>query len=178
MPVGYQQSRDASIQSHDLAELRRPALLLGPVLLIVGERVRLELGQVGGDHLLAAVCALFAGRVSITNQRCIQHNLDIYRRVWPSGFKVVLTMAVGLAALTGRPLGLTAARVPAASAFLCSRWICMELALKAAASDGGKNWPTLAFLETGMFAVDLCWCFSGCCAGVFRGGDFFFRLFF
>lgn len=32
-------------------------------------------------------------------------------------------MEVGLGALTGRPLGFTAARVPAASAFLCSRAI-------------------------------------------------------
>jgi len=31
-------------------------------------------------------------------------------------------MLVGLGALTGVPLGLTATRVPAASAFLCSRW--------------------------------------------------------
>jgi hypothetical protein len=33
-------------------------------------------------------------------------------------------MEVGLGALTGKPLGLTAARVPALSAALCSRWIC------------------------------------------------------
>lgn len=32
-------------------------------------------------------------------------------------------MTVSLGALTGRPLALTGARVPAASAFLCSRWI-------------------------------------------------------
>jgi hypothetical protein len=30
-------------------------------------------------------------------------------------------MDVGLGAFTGRPFGLTATRVPAASAFLCSR---------------------------------------------------------
>jgi hypothetical protein len=33
------------------------------------------------------------------------------------------TMTVSFFALTGRPLALTGARVPAASAFLCSRWI-------------------------------------------------------
>lgn len=30
---------------------------------------------------------------------------------------------MALGGLTGRPLGLTGARVPARSAFLCSRWI-------------------------------------------------------
>jgi hypothetical protein len=34
------------------------------------------------------------------------------------------TRDVGLGALTGRPLALTGARVPAASAFLWSRWTC------------------------------------------------------
>ncbi len=37
-----------------------------------------------------------------------------------------LTIAVGFGALTGLPLGLTGARVPAASAFLCSRWTCSQ----------------------------------------------------
>lgn len=32
-------------------------------------------------------------------------------------------MDLGLAAFTGVPLGLTLARVPAASAFFCSRWM-------------------------------------------------------
>jgi hypothetical protein len=32
-------------------------------------------------------------------------------------------MDVGFGALTGRPFALTGARVPALSAFLCSRWI-------------------------------------------------------
>jgi hypothetical protein len=36
------------------------------------------------------------------------------------------TMDVGLGALTGKPLALTGARVPALSAFLCSRWICVS----------------------------------------------------
>ena len=34
------------------------------------------------------------------------------------------TLSIGVGALTGLPFGLTGARVPAASAFLCSRWIC------------------------------------------------------
>jgi hypothetical protein len=33
------------------------------------------------------------------------------------------TIEVGFGALTGKPFGLTAARVPAASALRCSRWI-------------------------------------------------------
>jgi len=33
------------------------------------------------------------------------------------------TIDVGLGALTGSPFALTGARVPALSAFLCSRWI-------------------------------------------------------
>jgi len=40
-------------------------------------------------------------------------------------YQVVPTIDVGLGALTGSPLALTGARVPALSAFLCSRWICM-----------------------------------------------------
>jgi hypothetical protein len=35
----------------------------------------------------------------------------------------VPTMDVGLGGFTGRPFALTGARVPALSAFLCSRWI-------------------------------------------------------
>jgi hypothetical protein len=34
-------------------------------------------------------------------------------------------MEVGFGALTGSPLGFTGARVPAASALRCSRWICV-----------------------------------------------------
>lgn len=36
------------------------------------------------------------------------------------------TMEVGLGALTGRPFALTGARVPAASAFLCSLCTCIK----------------------------------------------------
>lgn len=42
---------------------------------------------------------------------------------------VKLTMDVGLGALTGRPLALTGARVPAFSAALCSRCTWEWLAL-------------------------------------------------
>lgn len=44
------------------------------------------------------------------------------------------TIEVGFGALTGSPFGLTATRVPALSAALCSRW-------------------TLAFLEIGILMV-------------------------
>jgi hypothetical protein len=39
----------------------------------------------------------------------------------------VHTIDVGFGALTGSPFAFTGARVPAASAFLCSRWICVWL---------------------------------------------------
>lgn len=39
------------------------------------------------------------------------------------------TMTVSFFGLTGRPLALTGARVPASSAFLCSRWTLKRLAL-------------------------------------------------
>ena len=62
----------------------------------------LELELVGVDNLLAAVLAL----KSLTDIYFVRGEIH--------------TMEVGLGALTGRPLALTGARVPAASAFLCS----------------------------------------------------------
>jgi len=39
------------------------------------------------------------------------------------------TIEVGFGGLTGRPFAFTGARVPALSAFLCSRWICTTVSL-------------------------------------------------
>ena len=90
-----------------LLEVVGPALLLGPQLGVVRLGVRLELNLVGVDDLLAAVLALDGVSAVTVNQ---------YK-----GTGGKLTMDVGLGALTGRPLGLTATRVPAFSAALCSR---------------------------------------------------------
>lgn len=48
-------------------------------------------------------------------------------------------MDLGLAAFTGVPLGLTLARVPAASAFFCSRWMrsFLEIGIFSFGCDGG-----------------------------------------
>jgi hypothetical protein len=70
--------------------------------------VDLELELVGVDNLLAAVLAL---------EKLITVPLSHEKQ----GAR---TMEVGLGALTGRPLALTGARVPAASAFLCSLVLC------------------------------------------------------
>jgi hypothetical protein len=44
-------------------------------------------------------------------------------------YRTARTIEVGFGALTGRPLAFTGARVPAASALLCSRWIWREVSL-------------------------------------------------
>lgn len=54
----------------------------------------------------------------------------------------MLTIDVGFGALTGRPLALTGARVPAFSAALCSRWTCahgMSTSLRHAAGALGAT---------------------------------------
>lgn len=68
-----------------------------------------KLGCEGLDDLLFAILALSQG-VSrmITYRRSVLHEF-------------VRTVTVSLGAFTGRPLALTGARVPAASAFLWSR---------------------------------------------------------
>lgn len=45
------------------------------------------------------------------------------KRKLTSSLRQNAQMDLGLAAFTGVPLGLTLARVPAASAFFCSRWM-------------------------------------------------------
>lgn len=88
-----------------------PALLLWPQLLIVGAGVNLELNLVCVDDLLTTILALY---------RVISFSLRSGGMVK----RLVFTIDVGLGALTGKPLALTGARVPAASAFFCSllRW--------------------------------------------------------
>jgi hypothetical protein len=73
------------------------------------------------------------------------------------GIRYNHTIDIGLGALTGRPLALTGARVPAFSAALCSRWTYAfagkrdVLSLRKSAM---KTSHTLAFLEIGMVAVN------------------------
>ena len=61
------------------------------------------------------------------------------------------TIEVGFGALTGRPLALTGARVPAASALRCSRWICGLSACLCLWMERGER--ALSFLEIGMVVV-------------------------
>lgn len=61
------------------------------------------------------------------------------RRKLTSSLRQNAQMDLGLAAFTGVPLGLTLARVPAASAFFCSRWMrsFLEMGIFSFAFDGG-----------------------------------------
>lgn len=66
------------------------------------------------------------------------------------------TIEVGLGALTGRPLALTGARVPALSAALCSRWIYAflgKLRVFDLAQCHKEDVHTRAFLEMGMIVM-------------------------
>lgn len=92
-----------------LVEDRREALLLGHPS--VRASMVLELFHVVLDHLAAAVHAL----CSNVSRFSVHMLVD--------GWLSQRTMTVSFFGLTGRPLALTGARVPAASAFLCSRWI-------------------------------------------------------
>lgn len=86
---------------------RREALLLGHSSMcasVVHERFDIVL-----DHLAAAVHALFSNVSPFSVHTVVDR--------WLSQ----RTMTVSFFGLTGRPLALTGARVPAASAFLCSR---------------------------------------------------------
>lgn len=108
-------------------EIIGPALLLGPQLSIVSFGVDLELELVGVDNLLAAVLALdklIAVPFSLEKQE-------------------TLTIEVGLGALTGRPLALTGARVPAASAFLCSLVLCKNRSDQVLVSETQNTYAVL-----------------------------------
>lgn len=61
------------------------------------------------------------------------------KRKLTSSLRQNAQMDLGLAAFTGVPLGLTLARVPAASAFFCSRWIrsFLEMGIFSFSFDGG-----------------------------------------
>lgn len=96
-----------------LTEYRREALLLCHRSMCSG--VVDERFHVGLDHLAAAVRAL-----------CGMSAVCSCTGWWTDGCRPLVfkrTMTVSLGGLTGRPLALTGARVPARSAFLCSRWI-------------------------------------------------------
>jgi len=94
-----------------LLEVIWPAFLLRP-LVAMRFSMRLELDLVGADDFAAAILALkcmFVRNILYFERKCF-----------------ALTMEVGFGALTGRPFAFTGARVPALSAFLCSRWICRK----------------------------------------------------
>jgi hypothetical protein len=82
-----------------------------------------QLCLVGGDEFFAAVLALHR-----PEQRCQQCHAALYfcdsesRSMRTFRIRFNHTIDIGLGALTGRPLALTGARVPAFSAALCSRW--------------------------------------------------------
>jgi hypothetical protein len=114
-------------------KLLRPALLLGPVLLVVRLGVDLQLLYVCVDDFLAAVGALVCLALSLVLLPLVirRRRREGWNGLWAIGMgmdRLELfqgrTRDVGLGALTGRPLALTGARVPAASAFLWSRWTC------------------------------------------------------
>jgi len=62
-------------------------------------------------------------------------------------------MEVGFGALTGRPFAFTGARVPALSAFLCSRWICRKYERVFTITYPGYAGLALSFLEMGIITV-------------------------
>lgn len=101
--------RKSKKSSSLLVEDRREALLLGHRSMCAS--MVLERFHVVLDHLAAAVHAL-CSKVS-----CFPVHTVV------DGWLSQRTMTVSFFGLTGRPLALTGARVPAASAFLCSRWI-------------------------------------------------------
>lgn len=114
-----------------------------------------QLRLVGGDHFLATVLALHrpTGHVS-----SVMPPLAVSRArgMRTFGIRYNHTIEVGLGALTGRPLALTGARVPAFSAALCSRWTYARAdkrdILRVQRNSSGTL-HTLAFLEIGMIAV-------------------------
>jgi hypothetical protein len=83
----------------------------------VGRGVGLELNRVGADELAAAVLALMQLLAMELGFGGPVERLVVAR--------AGRTMDMGFGALTGRPFALTGARVPALSAALCSRWICV-----------------------------------------------------
>lgn len=132
-------------------------LLLRPRLLVVSQCMIHQLGLVCGDELFAAVLALHR-----PEQRCQQCHAALYlcdsiaRSIETSGIRYNHTIDVGLGALTGRPLALTGARVPAFSAALCSRWTYAftgKLNVSGPHESTETTAHTLAFLEIGMLTV-------------------------
>lgn len=97
-------------------EIIRPALFLGPEFRIVRIGMVLQLDLVRVHNLLATILTLrrheYGKGVELSRKKGRNEHEE------NAGD---LTMDVGLGAFTGRPFGLTGARVPAASAFLCSR---------------------------------------------------------
>lgn len=100
----------------------RPALLLRPHLLVVRLSMHPLLRLIRRHNLLFAKRAL-----STRNRQQWSQATLISLKIAHSNsylFRIGHTFDIGVGALTGLPLGFTGARVPAASAFLCSRLIC------------------------------------------------------
>lgn len=131
-------------------ELIWPALLLGP-LIVVRIGMLLEDFQVGvvlyaekegrsqfpKQHNYIYALLLFSARE--INQCHEEERKGKRKRKLTSSLRQNAQMDLGLAAFTGVPLGLTLARVPAASAFFCSRWMrsFLEMGIFSFAFDGG-----------------------------------------
>lgn len=129
-------------------ELIWPALLLGP-LIVVRIGMLLEDFQVGvvlyaekegrsqfSRHYIYTLCFYSPLEKSIKSTRSVKEKR---KRKLTSSLRQNAQMDLGLAAFTGVPLGLTLARVPAASAFFCSRWMrsFLEMGIFSFSFDGG-----------------------------------------
>lgn len=130
-------------------ELIWPALLLGP-LIVVRIGMLLEDFQVGvvlyaekegrsqfsKQHVYICALLLFSAREINQNH---EERKGKRKRKLTSSLRQNAQMDLGLAAFTGVPLGLTLARVPAASAFFCSRWMrsFLEMGIFSFGFDGG-----------------------------------------
>lgn len=88
----------------------------------------LHLWFVGGDKFFAAVLALCHPSEDVSSVILpLTFVIREHEAQGDFGIRHNHTIDVGLGALTGRPLALTGARVPAFSAALCSRWTCADM---------------------------------------------------
>lgn len=88
-------------------------------------------------HYIYTLCFYSPLEKSINATRSVKER----KRKLTSSLRQNAQMDLGLAAFTGVPLGLTLARVPAASAFFCSRWMrsFLEMGIFSFGCDG-EGW--------------------------------------
>lgn len=93
--------------------------------------------QFSKQHIYIYALLLFSARE--INQSHEEQRKGKRKRKLTSSLRQNAQMDLGLAAFTGVPLGLTLARVPAASAFFCSRWMrsFLEMGIFSFSFDGG-----------------------------------------